>query len=191
MHPTRWITLRCFFHHQIEWMRAVMICIGVPIRSLVASEETPRWTFVNLMFQRIMIILSKPVDMFWLKSSDELKKLVVQHQTTERGVQQNRLILATTDCQGKNTVTRAIRWMVKLILPWMKFTGRRRKWNGDLEKNRHSIGYVLVSLYFVSLLIFVGELQSNDVIGVIFHVQSNVFDRLGKHTFHSWISFQP
>lgn len=117
MHPTRWITLSCFFHHQIEWMCPVMIRIGVPIRSLIPSEETPRWTFVNLMFQCIVIILSKPVDMLRLKSSDELKELIVQHQTTERGVQQNRLIFATFDRQGKNTITRDIRRIVKLILP--------------------------------------------------------------------------
>ena len=69
-----------------------------------------------MMFERVVIILAESVDMHRLKSCDDLKELIVQHETSWRRIKQNGSIDTAFDGEGKNSITLPIRRMMELVL---------------------------------------------------------------------------
>lgn len=113
-----------------------MIGIESPVGSLISGKESPRFSFLNVVFQRVVIVLAESVDVRRLETSDNLKELIVQDQTAERRVEQNSFVHLTFHREGKQILSRTIRTISELVLTRSDVARPRMKRNRNLNDRR-------------------------------------------------------
>ena len=84
------------------------------------------------------------------------------------------MVHLTFDGEGEEILSGTVRSIAELVETRVHLVRRRLQRNGDL----------------VALSVGIGQFESQDLVGVVLHLEKNILDGLGEHRVHRLISFQ-